>query len=91
MFTLCVSPHLDQRKGGYPIPGLDGGGGGRGGISGLDRGVPHLRSAWGVPHLRSGWGGYPISGLDGGYPMPGLDGGGVPSLSARIGWGTPPH
>ena len=66
--------------GGYPIPGLDGGG--RYPVPGSGRGgYPILGSGRGYPiQLMAG---YPIPGLDGGvphpadggYPIPGLDGG----------------
>ena len=75
-------------RGGYSIPGLDGGG-------------PHPRSGWGVPHPRSGWGGTPFQVWSGVYPIlpgvpphPRLDG--VPPIQywmgyppSNIGWGTP--
>ena len=97
MFSL--SPPF--RGGGYPVSGLDGGGGTPSQV--WTGGVPHPRSGWGgtpscwqgVTHPRSGWGGCPILLTGGGYPIPGLEGGyphrrsgwGVPPLSA--GWSTP--
>ena len=75
IFTLCVE--------GYPIPGLDSGGGGGG--------LPDPRSGEGVPHPKYGQGGTQFPGLDGGrVPIPGLDWrGGV--LHSRSGQGvTPP-
>ena len=72
LIRVCVSVHT-CRGGGYPI-------------SGLGRGVPHLRfggypiSGCGVPHLRSG--SYPILGLGVPHPrsgVPHLRSGGTPS------------
>ena len=65
-FHRCLSVNISG--GGYPI-------------SGLGRGVPHLRSGLGrreVPHLRSGGGGTPSQGE--GYPISG----GIPHV-----WGVP--
>ena len=82
---MFVSPHFDQGER-YPVPGLDGGGGGephpssRWGGEGypiqLSMGIPHPRSGQGVPHPSQDWMGYPHLGW---VPPP-----------ARTGWGTPP-
>ena len=78
--TLAGGSTLSQVwKGGYPIPGLDGGGWYP--IPGPDWGYPTPgpggvtpSQVWmGVLHPRSRWGWYPIL-LTGGYPHPRLDG-----------------
>ena len=77
--------YTPRRRGGYPIPGL--GGGGTPSQVWVGGGTPSQVWVGGYPIPGLGEGGYPIPGLGGGYPIPGL-GGGVPH--PRSEWGGTP-